>query len=144
MNVMRVCRKPAISVSPGDSVRKALETMTEQRVGAVVVTDNDKAVGVFTRLDAIERVVLKALDLDATQVSAVMTSPVEVLSSDSELPEAMRFLASRKFNHVPIVDADSKVVGLATTKPVMKQTIEKLSDEIGSLEAFFTADGIGG
>ncbi len=144
MNVMRVCRKPAISVSPGDSVRKALETMTKQKVGAVVVTENEKAVGIFTRLDAIERVVLKAIDLDVTQVSAVMTSPVEVLSGDTELSEAMRFLASRKFNHIPVVDAESRVVGLATTKPVMKRTIEKLSDEIGSLEAFFTADGIGG
>ncbi len=37
-----------------------------------------------------------------------------------------------------------KVVGLATTKPLMKQTIEKLSDEVGSLEAYITADGIGG
>ena len=75
--------------------------MTEQKVGAVMVTENEKALGVFTRLDAIERVVLKALDLDATQVSAVMTSPVEVLSGDTELPDAMRFLASRKFNHIP-------------------------------------------
>lgn len=144
MDVLRVCRKPAVSVPPEASVREALQLMTAQKVGAVVVTENEQAVGIFTRLDAIERVVLKELDLDGTRVSAVMTAPVEVLSGATELSDAMKFLATRKFNHIPVVDGSSKVIGLATTKPVMKQTIEKLSDEIGSLEAFFTADGIGG
>ena len=40
-------------------------------------------------------------------------------------------MAARPFNHIPVVDSESKVVGLATTKPLMKQTIEKLSDEVG-------------
>ncbi len=73
-----------------------------------------------------------------------MTSPVEVLSKDTELSEALKLMAARPFNHLPIVDSESRVVGLATTKPLMKQTIEKLSDELGSLEANITADGIGG
>ena len=56
----------------------------------------------------------------------------------------MKLMASRPFNHLPVVDSESKVVGLATTKRLMKQTIEKLSDELGSLEAYISADGIGG
>jgi CBS domain-containing protein len=126
------------------SAREALEIMTKENVGAVVVVENEKAAGIFTRRDAIERVVLPKLPLDKTPVSAVMTSPVEVLSKDTDLADALKLMAARPFNHLPIVDSQSRVVGLATTKPIMKQTIEKLSDELGSLEAYITADGIGG
>jgi CBS domain-containing protein len=144
MNVYSVSRRPAVSVPTTASVREALQLMTQEKVGAVVVVENLKAVGIFTRRDAIERAVLPKLPLESTPVASVMTSPVEVLSKDTELSEALKLMAARPFNHLPIVDSESRVVGLATTKPIMKQTIEKLSDELGSLEAYITADGIGG
>jgi len=144
MNVYGVCRKPAVTVPKTASVRDALEKMTKEGVGAAVVVENGKATGIFTRRDAIERVVLENLPLDLTPVSSVMTSPVEVLSKDTDLAEAMKLMAAKPFNHLPIVDSQSKVVGLATTKPIMKHTIEKLSDELGSLESYITADGSGG
>ena len=144
MNVYSVCRKPAVCVPTTASVLEALQAMTQEAVGGVVVIEDGKAAGIFTRRDAIERVVLAKLSLESTPVSSVMTSPVEVLSKDTDLAEAMKLMASRPFNHLPVVDSDSKVVGLATTKRIMKQTIEKLSDELGSLEAYITADGIGG
>jgi CBS domain-containing protein len=144
MNVYSVCRKPAVCVPTTASVREALQAMKQEEVGGVVVVENGKAAGIFTRRDAIERVILAKLSLESTPVSSVMTSPVEVLSQDTDLSDAMKLMASRPFNHIPIVDSESKVVGLATTKRIMKQTIEKLSDELGSLEAYITADGIGG
>ena len=144
MNVSSVCRRPAVIVPTTASVLEALQAMTQEKVGGVVVIENGKAVGIFTRRDAIERVVLANLSLESTPVSSVMTSPVEVLSKDTELSDALKLMAARPFNHLPIVDSESIVVGLATTKRIMKQTIEKLSDELGSLEAYITADGIGG
>ena len=50
-----------------------------------MVLENEEAAGMFTRRDAIERVVLKKLSLESTRISSVMTSPVEVLSQDTEL-----------------------------------------------------------
>ncbi len=144
MNVYSVSRIPAVCVPATASVMEALQAMTREKVGGVVVIEREKAAGIFTRRDAIERVVLANLSLESTPVSSVMTSPVEVLSKDTELSNALKLMAARPFNHLPIVDSESRVVGLATTKRIMKQTIEKLSDELGSLEAYITADGIGG
>jgi CBS domain-containing protein len=144
MNVYSISRKPAVTLPPTASVKEALQLMTEQSVGAVVVIEEGKAVGIFTRRDAIERVVLPKLPLETTAVSKVMTSTVEVLSKDTDLGDALKLMASRPYNHLPIVDSESRVVGLATTKLIMKETIEKLSDELGSLEAYIAADGIGG
>ena len=144
MKIYSVCRKPAVSVPTTASVREALQLMTREKIGAVVVLEDGKATGIFTRLDAIERVVLAKLPLEATPISSVMTSPVEVLSKDTELSDALKLMAARPYNHLPVVDSESRVVGIATTKRLMKQTIEKLSDELGSLEAYFSADGIGG
>jgi CBS domain-containing protein len=144
MNVYSVCRKPAVSLPTTASVAEALRVMTKEKVGAVVVIENGRASGIFTRRDAIERVVLAKLPPETTPLSAVMTSPVEVISKDTDLAEALKLMASKPFNHLPVVDSESRVVGLATTKPIMKSTIEKLSDELGSLEAYITADGMGG
>lgn len=143
MKIFGVCRRPAISVPTDASVKTALDVMTSQKVGAVVVVKDEKAAGIFTRRDAIERVILKGASLE-TEISSVMSSPVEVLSKDIELSDALKVMAKRPFNHIPVVDSNEKVVGLATTKPVMKELIEKLSDELDSLEAFMSADGIGG
>jgi CBS domain-containing protein len=143
MNIFHVCRKPAISVPPSASVKSALELMTKHKAGAVVVVENEEAVGIFTRRDAIERVVLKGTPLDVA-VEAVMSAPVDVLSKDTDLTDALKVMAKRPYNHIPIVDAHQKVVGLATSKPVMKLVIERLSNELDSLEAFVNADGIGG
>jgi CBS domain-containing protein len=143
MKIFNMCRKPAISVPPSASVKSALELMTEHKVGAVVVVVDDEAIGIFTRRDAIERVVLKGTSLDAA-VESVMSAPVDVLSKDTDLTDALKVMAKRPYNHIPIVDANEKVVGLATSKSVMKLVIERLSNELDSLEAFVSADGIGG
>ena len=143
MKVYSVSRKPAVTVPVSASVRDALEAMTRDKVGGVIVVENGKAVGIFTRRDALERVVLANLGLDSP-VRSAMTSPVETLSKDTELGDALKLMAARPFNHLPIVDSEANVVGLATTKRIMKETIEKLSDEIGSLEAYIVTDGIGG
>lgn len=144
MKVYSVSRRPAVTVPVSASVKDALQAMTREGVGAVVVVENGKAAGIFTRRDAIERVVLGNLPPASTPISSVMTSPVEVIAKDTELSEALKLMAARPFNHLPVVDSESKVVGLATTKPIMKHTIEKLSNELGSLESYITADGIGG
>jgi CBS domain-containing protein len=144
MNVYSLCRRPAVSLPAKASVIEALRLMTKEEVGAVVVVENEKAAGIFTRRDAIERVVLKELPPETTPLSAVMSSPVEVLSQDTDLADALKLMAAKPFNHLPVVDSQARVIGLATTKPIMKRTIEKLSDELGSLEAYITADGIGG
>jgi CBS domain-containing protein len=143
MKVYSVSRKPAVTIPIASSVRDALQAMTREKVGGIVVLENGKAVGIFTRLDAIERVVLANLSLDSP-VRSVMTSPVETLSKDTELAEALKLMAAKPFNHLPVVDSEGNVVGLATTKRIMKETIEKLSDELGSLEAYIVTDGIGG
>ena len=144
MSVLRVSRKPAVAVAPDASVREALRLMAKEKVGAVVVVADDEAVGVFTRRDALERVVLADQSVDSTPVSDAMTSPVETLSADTDLNDALRIMANRPFNHLPLVDEDNKVVALATTKSVMKRTIDRMTNELDSLEAFLTADGIGG
>jgi CBS domain-containing protein len=143
MKVYSVSRKPAVTVPVSASVRDALQAMTREKVGGVVVVENGKVAGIFTRRDAIERVVLANLGLDSP-LRSVMTSPVETLSKDTELSDALKLMAARPFNHLPIIDSEANVVGLATTKRIMKQTIEKLSDELGSLEAYIVTDGIGG
>jgi CBS domain-containing protein len=143
MKVYSVSRKPAVTVPVASSVRDALEAMTREKVGGVIVVENGKAAGIFTRRDALERVVLANLGLESP-LRSVMTSPVETLSKDTELSDALKLMAARPFNHLPIVDSEANVVGLATTKRIMKETIEKLSDELGSLEAYIVTDGIGG
>ncbi len=69
---------------------------------------------------------------------------IKTLAADTDLNDALRLMANRPFNHLPLVDADNKVVALATTKSVMKRTIDRMTNELDSLEAFLTADGIGG
>ena len=118
--------------------------MNDERVGAVAVTREERLAGIFTERDLMIRVVLKGKDPNTTLVGDVMTPDCISAKTDMSMGEALQLMTEEHFRHLPVVDEEDRVLGLLSIRHLLHNRMDKLSQELDSVVAFFTADGIGG
>lgn len=144
MDLLKIASVPAATVSPESTVYDAVRLMNDERVGAVAVTRNDTLAGIFTERDLMIRVVLMDKDPKTTRVEEVMTANCVSARKDMSMGEALLLMTEKHFRHLPVVDENKKVLGLLSIRNLLHNRVDKLSQELDSVVAFFTADGIGG
>lgn len=143
MNLLKIA-KPAVTVGPNVTVMEAIRAMEKAKVGAAVVVDGDEIKGMFTERDVMIRVVLPKKDSEQTLVADVMTSPVTTISKETSHDDALKTMWEHHFRHLPVVDEDGRVQAMISIRHLLYVKVENLTQELDSLEAFITADGIGG
>lgn len=144
MDLLKIASVPAAMVSPSSTVFDAVQLMNDQKVGAVAATNDGVLAGIFTERDLMIRVVLEGRDPKTTPVGDVMTGECISAQKDMTMGEALQIMTEKHFRHLPVVDDDEKVLGLLSIRNLLHQRVDKLSQELDSVVAFFTADGIGG
>ncbi|HLE70723.1 MAG TPA: CBS domain-containing protein [Vicinamibacteria bacterium] len=144
MDLLRIASVPAATVSPETPVLEAVRLMSDERVGAVAVTREGKLSGIFTERDLMIRVVLEGRDPGGTRVGDVMTGQCVSAKTDMSMGEALQLMTERHFRHLPVVDENDRVLGLLSIRNLLHNRVDKLSQELDSVVAFFTADGGGG
>jgi len=122
----------------------AVRTMHDERIGAVAVVDNDRLTGIFSERDLMNRVVLVGLDPNDTPVGAVMTSPVITIQRSLTAEDALKLMDERHIRHLPVIQTDGKLAGMLSVRSLLHEKVQELTDQLDSLEAYFTADGSGG
>ena len=110
---------------PGSmTVREAAKLMKTKRYGAVLVTEGDELLGIFTERDAIFRVIAVGLDPDATPLADVMTKDPTTITPDKTFGHAMLMMHEGGFRHVPVVD-DGKLVGMVSSRNALDPDLEE-------------------
>jgi CBS domain-containing protein len=94
------------TVSPYATVLAAVQRMNECKIGALLVTQSNRPVGIFTERDVLVRVVAAGLDPDTTQVFEVMTPDPVVVRSEVTVTQAMLVSTGRRCRHLPVIDDD--------------------------------------
>ena len=102
------------SVGPGATVLEAAVLMNEHKIGALVVLEAGRLVGVFTERDVLRRVVGSARDPAATRVADVMTAEVICCSPEATLEEARGVMKNRRIRHLPVIDGEGRLLGLVS------------------------------
>ena len=124
------------SVSPETTVFEAASTMADRHIGALLVLDGGKPVGIFTERDILARVLLVNADPRAMKVAEAMTKDPVVIARDTSVKEAMAIMTERRCRHLPVIE-NEKLVGLVSigdcTRWVSRDqdyTIKHLTDYI--------------
>jgi CBS domain-containing protein len=102
----------------------AAKMMKERKVGAILVVDNRKLVGIFTERDGLFRVIAEGLDPNTTKLSAVMTREVKTVSPDKAFGDALHMMYEGKFRHVPVVD-NNRAIGIISARDAMGPELEQ-------------------
>ena len=100
------------------SVLKAAQLMNERHIGALVVTEGDKAVGIFTERDILNRIVAAGLEPGETLVGKVMTSPMACCRRDTKLAECKSVMTTKRIRHLPVVE-DGTLYGMISAGDIL-------------------------
>ena len=99
------------STSPDATVYDALKLMAEKEIGALVVLEGEKMVGIITERDYSRKVILKGKASKETTVREIMTSEVSYTSPDQKVEKCLSLMTKKRFRHMPVLEG-SKVVGM--------------------------------
>lgn len=129
--------KEVISIAPHRPVFDALVVMAEYEIGALMVLEGDKLVGIFSERDYAREVVLKGKSSKTTAVSEVMTANVISVKLGDTVEQAMTVMTEKRIRHLPVLD-NTKVVGMLSIGDLVKETIAYQQGLIKQLESYIT------
>ena len=128
------------SVSVDDTVHKALKVMTDANIGAVLVTDGKKIVGIYTERDYLHKGELEGRSANSTLVKDVMTGSMYTVAMDTSMEQCMALMDAHHIRHLPVVEKD-QLVGLVSIRDVMVAALENKESEIKGLENYIMGSG---
>ena len=132
-NAQSILHKKGTDVATVDrktTVLEAARTMNQRRIGAVVVTEGDRVVGIFTERDILNRVVAAGKDPKTTPVGEVMTSPMVCCRRDTLLAECKTVMSQKRIRHLPVVE-EGKLFGLVSAGDILASEV---SDQQATIE----------
>ena len=117
-------KRKLLLADPTMTVRKAAETMAKRGVGAVLVVDDERLVGIFTERDIVFRVVARGLDSTTTQLGEVMTRDPKTIAPDKSYGVAMLLMHENKFRHLPVVE-NNVPIGIVSSRSALDPDLEE-------------------
>ncbi len=127
--------KEVISIAPNRPVFDALVILAEYKIGALVVMQQDKLVGIFSERDYAREVILKGKSSKTTQIEEVMTKNVLSGKPDDLIDNAMDVMSQKHIRHYPVLEGDT-VVGVLSLGDLVKETIAYQKELIVQLESY--------
>ncbi len=125
------------SVRSDQPVLDAIRLMAEKGIGALLVMDGSRLVGVLSERDYARKVILENRSSKNTLVREIMTSDVVTVSPESEISECMSIMTDNDFRHLPVVQGD-EVVSMISIGDLVKVVIKEQQFTIDQLEHYIT------
>jgi CBS domain-containing protein len=123
-----------------DNVFKALQIMAEANISAVMVTEGDKVVGIFTERDYSRKGELKGQTARNTLVQDLMTEQMITVTPDTSLDQCMGLMNQYRIRHLPVIEND-KMVGMVSMRDVVDVLISERESTIKGLENYILGSG---
>jgi CBS domain-containing protein len=123
------------SVRPDDSVFDAIRLMADKGIGAALVIDDEKLIGIISERDYARKIVLQGKSSKDTPVRDVMTSSVVSVSPDHTVDECMQIVTDRRVRHLPVVEGE-RVVGVVSIGDLVKRVISAQGQMIQYLQEY--------
>lgn len=104
--------RPVLTIEQDETVLAATQRMNEHSIGALLVTDGGRLIGIFTERDVLRRVVAAQRNPADTRVADVMTTNMACASPETSVDDARSIFKTHRIRHLPVVGADGGLVGM--------------------------------
>lgn len=137
--ILRTKGNDVVSVSPGDSIAQALETLAAHDIGAVLVRDdNGRVCGILSERDIVRALASQGEACLTSAVSALMTSSVISCAPNDSIDDVMALMTERRVRHVPVI-ADDNLRGMISIGDVVKHRMEEVQREAAAMRDYISA-----
>lgn len=126
------------SLQPDVSVFDALKALADHNVGALMVMDGGKLVGVFSERDYTRKIALAGKSSKETRVREIMSTTVITVAPEVRTRDCLSLMSQKKIRHLPVVDGD-KVLGMISIRDIMNDIIADHERTISQLEHYISS-----
>lgn len=128
------------SVSPDTTVYDAIKVMEELGIGALLVIENEKLVGIFSERDYTRKIILKNRSSRDTKVREIMTEKVLYVTKDQTIDDCMALMSKHHIRHMPVLD-NNLPIGMLSVMDVMRNILIEKDFIITQLENYISGNG---
>jgi CBS domain-containing protein len=125
------------SVTSTSTVFDALRTMAEKNVGALLVIDEGKLVGIVSERDYARKIALKGKSSKDTLINEIMTEKVVYIRPDESIEDCMALMTEKHFRHLPVID-NGTLIGVISIGDVVRSVISEQKFIIAQLENYIS------
>ena len=126
------------AIESGAPVLEAIKRMAERGVGALLVMDDTRLVGIVSERDYARKIILQGRASATTAVRDIMSSHVLTVSPEASVDECMRLCTDSRVRHLPVLD-DGRVRGVVSIGDLVKAVIDEQAQEIEHLQRYIAS-----
>jgi CBS domain-containing protein len=121
------------SISPNEPLMSAVRLMAEQDVGAVLVIEEEKLIGIVTERDIVRKVTLQGKNMQTTNVREAMSGEILSVRPDQTVYECMAIMSATRIRYLPIME-NERLLGVISITDVVREIIRQQSETIQFLQ----------
>lgn len=124
------------TIGPDASVYDALRMMSDKDVGALIILENERMVGILSERDYARKVVLLGKTSRETKVREIMSTNIYTIHPDQTVEEAMELMDQKRIRHLPVVEdgENARIIGMISLRDVVRSIIYKQRQAIRDME----------
>ncbi|MCK5010563.1 MAG: CBS domain-containing protein [Deltaproteobacteria bacterium] len=136
-DLLKIKNRGVLTIEPGASVYDAIAKMADKQIGALVVTEGNKVVGIITERDYARKVILQGKSSKSTSVREIMTGRVIYVQPNQKIEECMVLMTEKRIRHLPVLDGDM-LVGMISIGDVVRAVISEKEFLIDQLTRYIS------
>lgn len=133
-HVISECR--CTTCAPEKTVQEAAVLMTEENIGALIVVEGERVVGIVTERDIMRKVVGGGLDAAETKVADIMTKNPDTVTGDCLAATALNMMVEKGYRHLPLLTDDGKPCGMVSVRDLYRVVQTALQEELVAVENY--------
>ncbi|MCQ5374439.1 MAG: CBS domain-containing protein [Candidatus Methanomethylicia archaeon] len=119
--VRDIMTKNVVKSDKDSTIYDLARLMDQNRIGCIVIAEDDKPIGIVTERDIITKCLAKEMNPREVKAKDIMSSPVITIEPDAEMLEAAKVMVSRMIRRLPVVE-NNKLVGIITTSDMIRES----------------------
>ena len=137
LRILKTKGSHVATLKPDNTVWDGLKLMAEKNIGAIMVVEDEKLVGVFTERDYARKIILMDRASKETSLAEIMTQLVHFVSPQASVDECLQLMTNKFIRHLPVLE-NGKLVGVVSIGDLVKMKMEDQQIAIDNLQNYIS------
>lgn len=137
-SILTIKGDSVVTARSDSTIGDLIATLARHNIGAVVVVDDNKVVGIISERDIVRHLAGTAEGFRSRPVATLMTRAPKTCSKSDTIESAMNTMTQGRFRHLPVVE-DGELIGIISIGDVVKRKIEEAEQEAGALREYIAS-----